>query len=324
MPDPVFDKALASVWRRYRECAAFARAHQAKYDRLRLWALGLAIAGSVLAAAADQVKRLSAVKTAAAAWPPSPEVILGVASALALAYAAWIAQRLLSGKEANDWVVARAVGEALKSESLRYATRVDPYADATGRPGILLARAAKIRAPAGSLALPQVTDDDAVKNLPAVPMTAAAYDKARASEQRKWYRDNAERHRTKRTRWENVGLILSAVAVALGVLHVIFEQALIAGWLAVLGGVGTAIAAHVAAQRHKTIEDGYRAAAAGLDERIVRWETEPDPESDQARSAFVNDCENTMRTENGAWQAEWMAAPAPAPAPAPTQPTDKP
>lgn len=320
MPDPVPDKALASVWRRYRECAAFARAHQAKYDRLRLWALGLAIAGSVLAAAADQVKRLSAVKTAATAWPPSAEVVLGVASALALAYAAWIAQRLLSGKEANDWVVARAVGEALKSESFRYATRVDPYADATGRAGILVARAAKIGTPAVLLALPQVTDKDAVKNLPATPMTATAYDKDRASEQSKWYRDNADLHRTKRTQWENVGLVLSAVAVALGVLHVIFEQALIAAWLAVLGGIGTAIAAHVAAQRHKTIEDGYRAAAAGLDERIALWKAEPEPESDQARSAFVSNCENTMRTENGAWQAEWMAAPAPAP----TQPTGTP
>ena len=184
MADPVPDRTLATVWRRYRECAAFARAHQAKYDRLRLWALGLTVFGSVLAAAADQLKRLQpAAVTTAATSHFTPEVILGVASALALALAAFIAQRLLASKEARDWVAARAVGEALKSEAFRYAARVEPYADPASRAGTLLDQQAKIEVPVGTLALPTVSEEDAVRNLPS-PLTAAAYVATRAGSRR--------------------------------------------------------------------------------------------------------------------------------------------
>jgi hypothetical protein len=307
MPDPVTDPALAAVWRRYRECAAFARRHQATNNKWRLSALGLTILGSVLAAAADQFKRL---EPAAATSHFTIDVILGVLSALALALAALIAQRLLAAKEANNWVIARAVGEALKSEAFRYAAGVAPYADPTSRANALLDQQGKIELPAAALALPTVAPDDAVRRLPNTPLSAQDYVATRAGEQEAWYRDNADRHRKLRGRWEAAGLTLAIIAVVIGAVRTFFDDRFVAGWLAVLGSVGAAIAAHVAAQRHRAIEDGYRAAANGLRQRLDRWKALPavDRDSEPTRSALVAACEGVMRTENGAWMAEWMEA----------------
>jgi len=306
------DPSLADVWRRFVEYDVYSVKEQ---TRQRFWqngALGLTIAGSILAAFADQFKPL------AGASPPSPHTfgtVVAVVAGLLLAISAAIGRQFLLSKDANNWVVARSVAEALKSEAFRYAARIAPYDDADPRKAAmaLIERQVEIETPGANLQRPQVDAAAAVKDMPTMPLTASEYARVRAEEQRDWYRRRSNDHKRQRGWWEGIATVLGFSAIVIGGLQLVIDAPVVAAWVAVVGAVTAAIAAHVAAQRMRTIETSYISAATLLDQRLSRWKAAGSPETDPERTTLVSTCESVMRSENGGWMAEWLDTNKPVP-----------
>jgi len=76
-------------------------------------------------------------------------------------------------------------------------------------------------------------------------------------------------------------------------------------WVAVVTSAGAAVTAHLAAMRYEQDAMIYLGTAANLANlRDTFLAISENQQSDFAK--FVNDCENVISTENGAWLAEWM------------------
>jgi hypothetical protein len=113
-----------------------------------------------------------------------------------------------------------------------------------------------------------------------------------------------------RARWEAAGLALAIIAVVIGAVRTFFDDRFVAGWQRRSG--------HCRARGGPATQGDRRwlPRRRQLRQRLDRWKALPavDQDAEPTRSALVAACEGVMRTENGAWMAEWMEAQATDPA----------
>jgi hypothetical protein len=114
------DAAVIEIWTKYRGWAQRASAIKAGLDRWRLWTLVMTIAGAFLATLAGSLKGDGASNSLL------PQA-LSAASAVAMAVAAFLSRSMLDPQVEREWIRARSLAEACKSEAFRFATTLPPY-----------------------------------------------------------------------------------------------------------------------------------------------------------------------------------------------------
>ena len=112
MVDSPFGPTLLSVWEDYRRCAFRSRQLKRWLISVRLLALTLLILGCAIGLLADQIEGV----------PVASRWLAGL-SAVALALAAYAGKEALDAGLKRNWVLARSVAEALKSEAFKFITK---------------------------------------------------------------------------------------------------------------------------------------------------------------------------------------------------------
>jgi hypothetical protein len=272
-----------------------------RIDRARWAVFVFSILGALLATLASQLGRLSDATSVASA--ADPRTWLAIAGALSLATATFFTQRLLGQEHITGWVRARAISEALKREAYKFAAGAAPY-DKANAETLLNAERQKIEDDGDDLIATLVTNPGA-GSVPRAPLALQQYVERRIDGQIDFYKSRASTYRTTATwlRHTELGLalaatLITAIASVTGKSTYIFNvQFDIAALTAVLTTVAGAVLAHVEALRFDFLVTTYLATARRLDDRKG--------DSHEPLSAFVNDCENIIATENMSWIAKW-------------------
>jgi cellulose biosynthesis protein BcsQ len=273
---------------------------KADIDRARWRVFFLSVLGAFLATLASQLGPPDDATPSAAA---DPRTWLAIAGALSLATATFFTQRLLGQEYITGWVRARAIAEALKGEAYKFATGAAPY-DQPNAESLLNSERQKIEADGDDLIAMLVADPGA-GSVPRAMLTPQQYVGRRVDEQIKFYNKRAGAYRATATwlRRTEFGLALAATLItAIASItgkstHIFGVPFDIAALTAVLTTIAGAVLAHVEASRFDFLVTTYLATARQLEDR-KGGAREP-------LSAFVNDCENIIATENMSWIARW-------------------
>ena len=295
---PEIDEALSFAWGRYRVWAATARRAKAEQERWRAIVFALVLSGVVLATLCHQL--------GAAGLPHWVPAVLGWLSAACLGFGAYFSKEILGPERESASIRARSLAESLKAETYLYRMRVEPY-DRESRAASLL-QTVKEREGAGE-DLVRVELEEAPKRegLTREPTGVEQYIARRVRKQiDDFYRPRAQDHRrvVDRTRLWQLGL--GAVAVALGALGGTLTW-YAAGWVAVCGTIGTALAGRLYAGRHRYLVTSYLSTALRLENLEAEWKASGKQDRDKhARDRFVKACEDAISIENRAWMAKYV------------------
>ena len=273
---------------------------KAGVDRARWAVFGFSVLGALLATLASQLGPPAGGTGGVASDPRTWLAILG---ALSLATATFFTQRLLGQEHVTGWVRARAISEALKREAYKFAAAAAPY-DQANAEALLDVERGKIEADGDDL-LESLATNPGPGSVPRSMLTPQQYVERRVDGQIKYYKEHAESYRKTATwlRRAEFGLalaatLITAIASVTGKSTHIFGVGFdIAALTAVLTTVAGAVLAHVEASRFDYLVTTYLATARRLDDRKSgprdTW------------SAFVDDCETIIATENMSWIAKW-------------------
>ena len=291
--------ALKYVWGQYRIWDLTALGLKQGVSRWRKIVLALSIGAAVLGTLA---KHLDSAKIAALPhWLPGA---LGLLGGAALALAGYFTKELLSpGPEAKA-VRARAAAEAFKSNAYLIATGAPPYASATDADA-LLGKAREIRASVDNIPPLPISSQQEAEGMPPVPMSVDDYVRDRVVQQvDEFYLPKVRMNAKKLAMGRRLTLVLGALAVVLGLWSA--KSATVAGWVAVIGAITAAVAAHQYAERHQFLIVSYQATADRLKWLKTKWELDPKARTSvDAQHAFILASEDAISTENSAWMAEW-------------------
>jgi hypothetical protein len=274
---------------------------KAGIDQARWAVFVFSVLGAFLATLASQLGRPDGATSGVSA--ADPRTWLAIAGALSLATATFFTQRLLGQEHITGWVRARAISEALKREAYKFATGAAPYDQATAE-SLLNAERQKIEDDGDDLIATLVTHPGA-GSVPRTTLTPQQYIERRVDGQIEFYKKRADTYRTTATwlRRTEFGLalaatLITAIASVTGKsTHIVSFQFDIAALTAVLTTIAGAVLAHVEASRLDFLVTTYLATARRLEDRKGG--------SREQLSAFVNDCENIIATENMSWIAKW-------------------
>jgi hypothetical protein len=265
------------------------------------WAVFIfSVLGAFLATLASQFGPPVGANPGASA--ADPRTWLAIAGALSLATATFFTQRLLGQQHITGWVRARAISEALKREAYKFAAGAAPY-DQANAENLLSVERQKIEDDGDDLIATLVTNPGS-GSVPRGTLTLEQYAERRVDGQIQFYKNRADTYRTTATwlRRTEFGLalaatLITAIASVTGKSTHIFSIPFdIAALTAVLTTIAGAVLAHVEASRFDFMVTTYLATARRLDDRKGG--------SRGTVSAFVNDCENIIATENMSWIAK--------------------
>jgi uncharacterized membrane protein YphA (DoxX/SURF4 family) len=291
---PAQAQALAYAWGEYRVWAATAREKKKAMSDWRLRVLALTLAGALLGTLSSQIAGLATL-----AW------LLGLTGGALIALAAFLGRELLKPDQERHWVRARSLAEALKAETFLCRAGAPPY-DAPDPALRLLARVRELLDQVKDLPAASLSPDQKREGLPAGPLTVGQYIEERVDDQLEhFYRPKAKAYEDLMQRGRTVTLVIGGAAVLLGVLG----QGT-AAWVAVLTTLGTAVAAHIYANRYQYLVISYQATARQLESLKVEWNLMKADEKDRKRHKFLLDCEESISIENSAWMAKHLEKPA--------------
>jgi hypothetical protein len=294
-----WNSALKYLWGQYRTWDLTAKALKKSISRWREIVLALSIGGAALGTLSQQINAWKIV-----AMPAWLATTLGVLGGAALGLAGYFTKELLNpGPEAKA-VRARAAAEALKSNAYLLAMGAPPYASATNADE-LLAKTREIRAGVEDLAPLAISSAQESEGMPPGPMAVDDYVRDRVVQQvEEFYLPKVRMNAKKLAMGRRLSLVFGAFAVVLGLWSA--KSASVAGWVAVIGTITTAIAAHQYAERYQFLSVSYQATADRLKWLKTKWELDGKPQSSvDAQHAFIRACEDAISTENSAWMAEW-------------------
>jgi len=298
-PIPIDNDALTSalknVWGQYRTWAITSRRYKNQVSRWRNIVLGLSIAGAILGTLSQQL----IPKLGDASWTRG----LGIASAIALALAAYFTKEIFSPDPESKAMRARVAAEALKSVAFLMATGAPPY-DTAKTTDELFDKPDKVKKAVENLDAVIVTPEQKLERVLTVPMSVDDYIKGRVDDQIKWYTRSAMQNDKKVSTGRWISVALGAAAVALGA--VAATHASVAGWVAVIGTITAAITARQLAGNYQFLIVTYQAAAQKLQDLKDRWGAERKLEAGPAPDhRLILACEDAISAENSAWMAEW-------------------
>jgi SMODS and SLOG-associating 2TM effector domain 1/SMODS and SLOG-associating 2TM effector domain 3 len=290
----VEDEVLRYAWGQYRVWATTSRRLKRKVSRWSGLVLLLTLSGTALGALAPFLSGQSSIK----------RLLSGVA-AIALGMATYFAAQLLSESSREAWVKARALAEALKSESFKYITRTVPY-DTADAPQVLTAKVDELSQMTSGILAETLSKEEREANAPSARWTIDDYIARRVRDQiDRFYLTAIERHR----RSVHVARV---IAVVLGVLAVVISAAggmsesssvgtAVAALLGVVTTTGAAVASWFQSGNHLENALSYQSAVAKLELLLARHAV-----SGGERS-LVLDAEAVFETEHAAWLTKWRA-----------------
>jgi hypothetical protein len=125
-------------------------------------------------------------------------------------------------------------------------------------------------------------------------------------EQIDWYKKRAREHQTEADRYRGATSVLMAIGAVLTVASALSSVSL---WAPVVATLASSITAHVKNQQLQMLTATYTKTALQLSSLLDRWRASGKTDGDKAeRDAFLENCEQTMATENGGWSALWAKA----------------
>lgn len=287
--------ALDYIWEQYCIWSNTAVRLRASLTFWRRLVLILGIAGA-LAATLSTRPFIAEAAAGRAAWLGYVPRGFGVLSAILLGLAAFFSQRVLSPKDEEQWVGARAAAEAFKREAFLLVAKAPPYdVDASTAPA---------EAISNSLRALERFPPDSVRGgeaPPACPLTVDDYIKVRLKEQEDWYVRRAGDHRRVLQRIRSFTFALGALAV---ILSAISSNAT-APWVAVITTLIATLTTYLYAWRYQYTVVSYLATASRLSALRARWRTSRKTEADTAeRNQLILECEGILSAENKAWMTE--------------------
>jgi hypothetical protein len=258
----------------------------------------LTISGAVIGTLSQQLTVWNVVETSS--WLPRG---LGFVSGAALGLAAYFTKEIFSPDPEGRAVRARAVAEALKSESYLLATAAPPY-DKPLSTEELFSKPEKVKKYVENVMPVVITPQQKIERILTVPMSVSDYVKERVDDQISYYGRQAGVNAKKAAIGRRLSLMFGAIAVLLGIVAARYPS--IAAWVAVIGTITGAIAARQYAGRYQFLIVSYQAAASRLEAMKARWEIERKTQAGNAADyKFILAVEEVISAENSAWMAEW-------------------
>jgi uncharacterized protein YchJ len=290
------NSALKNVWGQYRTWAITSRRYKNQVSGWRNIVLGLSILGAILGTLSQQL--IPSLGTSSW-WTRG----LGIASAIALALAAYFTKEIFSPDPESKAMRARVAAEALKSTAYLMATGAPPY-DTAKTTDELFEKPDKVKKAVENLPSVTITPQQKLERVLTVPMSVEDYMKQRVDDQIEYYTRSALLNEKKVSTGRWISLALGGAAVVLGV--VAATHASVAGWIAVIGTITAAITARQLAGNYQFLIVTYQAAADKLQDLKDRWGVERKAEAGPAPDhRLILACEEAISAENSAWMAEW-------------------
>jgi hypothetical protein len=247
---------------------------------------------------------LSALSAQVAGVAPGFARVLAAAAAVVLALVP-VVGRPASPAAVRDWTRLRSVSETLKAEMYACLAGVAPYRG-TDAAGTLLERTDRLARDASDLD-PYVAGIEAkTRELPEV-RDVDSYVAVRLRGQIDgYYRRRAGELRTLTRRLRGVEAALALLGAALSAAAAFAPAARLQAWVGVAATIGTAVAAHAAAQRYEYQQIEFARTADRLEDLLARFGTRP--RTAEAEDAFVADCERIISIQNEGWMAKLARA----------------
>ena len=285
------DPLLNTPWATYRLWASTARYQKKEIDTLTNRSLWLACLGAVVAAGAEQLKALSGLATAAQ-W-------LGVAAAAAVALATYLSRQVQGDNRISLWTRSRTAAESMKSCIYLFRASAAPF-DGPDKAAQINSRMAKVNADMQGVE-PRPPGAEPAADL--TPLTVDGYITKRLVEQIDYYRTQAKEHQAEADRYRSATTVLTGLGVVLTVASMVSVLSL---WAPVIATLASSITAYVKNQQLQMLTATYTKTALQLSSLLDGWRASGRTEADKAeRDAFLQNCEQTMATENGGWSALW-------------------
>ncbi len=290
-------EVVTTVWGQYRQMAKTSRRLKAEQGG---WRKALLI-GSVAAVLTTPF----AGTFRAYHFDAAANVVVAVGAVL-FALMAWLNKQVLGDDSDQAWVVARTVGEGLKSLTYRFLGGVAPY-DGTDGVRHALEQARTLVAAPTTPADP-ISEAEASERRPKVPLSIDAYIETRIDDQIKHYRAAAEREKTVIRQTTMLGLAISAALAILGA-----ASGFAAGWRDIwapaLGVASTMIASQMTLARRRFLVELYSTAAVKLEFARTEWRVSAKGATDKEK--LVNTAETIFNDENAGWVQQILLKPKP-------------
>jgi SMODS and SLOG-associating 2TM effector domain 1/Protein of unknown function (DUF4231) len=297
--DPGPDRQTATpaevAWQRQSIWSQTANHLKADLTRWRVVALGLTIAGAVLATLAVQVATLNS---------PAGKV-LALAGAVAVGLVPVVRGRF-SSRVVQDWTRARSTSEALKSEVFMYLAGTGRYRDAD-RDQQLQDQVEAIQRDAGDLLLHTAGLRPLARALPTVHDVDSYVQQRVTAQIDGYYRPQAARQQQRLGRVRQAEFVLGGVGALLAAVGATWQLSSATVWVPVLTTVTAALTAHAAAARYEYLLVEYLRTAAELE----RLRSRRQPSAGRGGSGeesiedeFVEACEHVISVQNEGWMAK--------------------
>jgi hypothetical protein len=290
MTAPTSQAILTMLWDRQSVWSTTANRLKRNVVRSRLAGLILTTTGAILGTMS--------------AWFDEDLARLGQANAIAAAVALALASLAgpgMSRRAIENWVRARSVAEAIKTEVYTYLAGVHPFRG-EDRTELLLHRCDALVDLASDLSKHTSMITPRARALPDVAGVASYADVRVRDQISGYYRPRAKKMavHARRLRW-----IEHALAVASALLAAAAgwpdHPGWPASWIGVLTTMSTAVAAHVGASRYEHQQIEFTRTADQL-ERLLAWQA-LGPDDPAAADEFVAACERTISIQNEGWMA---------------------
>jgi hypothetical protein len=258
----------------------------------------LTAAGALLGVLAAQLGSVGGMLP----WLPKA---LGLAAAAAVGLAGYFGKEILSPDRERQWVRARAIAEACKSQAFRFATATEPYVDAEADQH-LLDKVGELEHSVAEVWAKTIEEAERQRGLLAYPMDTPAYLEQRVADQITYYDMQSAANSRIVTRGIYLSWVLGAAGVVIGAISGFYDVQWPAAWIAVIGAASGAIASFVLSGRYQYEAVSYRATSDKLRLERARWGSlSPSAADAAAFQQLVERCEAIITTENSAWMVEW-------------------
>jgi hypothetical protein len=303
LPADVQKSALEELWRKYRTQAATSRRLKREQGQWRRVLLGASVI-ALIAAPVAKTLEAQGHKDAANIW--------SVVATLLFALTAFLNKDVLGDESQKPWVRARQAAEGIKGLSFAFLMGVSPLESPQGvEPA--LARAGEIASKAQQTP-DGVSDEEAKKDLPPVPLTADAYREVRLEDQIRFYEKSAADERAIDARIGKISWALSAIIVLFGAAGGLITKGVKDIWAPALAAATATLTTQMARARHRYLIDSYSATAEKLRNVKVIYKATGSPAEVDKMVTLV---EQILANENAGWVQQMLLKPVAPDRPAP-------